>query len=237
MELEGFGASLVGHTSWVVCDDDRQTWLPWEFLTGASYVARILVHGGNATELRLLEAENNWSAVFAPQSARDWSLVATYLKACASGGSVLLTLDVGAARSASAAFFTFLDGLVADGRVLSRVFFCTHDHLVGGSGPDAVFFPPLAAHDALGARSVLARLPARVGGGVWHPPAPGEWDTLVAATAQSGLGIVATHVGEAEWRLFWHKPVDSAPENSVHATRRAASWIRSVGIVLERCVA
>lgn len=236
MELEGFGASLVGQTTWVVCDESQQVWLPWEFLTGASYVARILIHGGHATELRLLETENNWSAVFAPQSARDWSLIATYLKACAVGGSVFLTLDIGAARSSPAAFFTFLDGLVTEGRVLTRVFFCTHEHLLGGSGPDAVFFPPLATHGALGARSVLARLPARAGG-VWHPPAPGEWDTLVAATAQSGLGIVATHVGEAEWRLFWHKPADSAPENSVHATRRAAAWIRSAGIVLERCVA
>lgn len=233
MELEGFGASLVGKTTWVVCDDPQQVWLPWEFLTGASYVARILVHADIG--LRLLEAENTWSAIFAPQSARDWSLVATYIKACVSGGSVFLTIDSGAARSAPAAFFTFLDGLVAEGRVLTRVFFCTHDHLVAGSGPDAVFFPPLTAHYAFGAMNVLTRLPARAG--VWHPPVPDGWETLVAATAQSGLGIVATHVGEADWRLFWHKPADSAPENSVHATRRAAVWIRSAGIALERCVA
>jgi len=233
MELEGFGASLVGHVSWVIVENERDVWLPWEFLTGTSYQGRIFISGGG-TGTRLLEAENTWSAHFSPASSRDWSLVATYTKACSAGGAVFLTLDVGAARQAPAAFFTFLDGLVAEGRVLTRVYFCSHDHLLGGL-PDAVFFPPLAAHGALGARGVLARLPSRASSGVWHPPPPGEWDTLVSATAASGLGIVATHVGESEWRLFWHKPADSMPENTVQTTRRASAWIQSAGIMLDRC--
>ena len=46
MELEGFGASLVGHVSWVIVENERDVWLPWEFLTGATYQGRILMVEG-----------------------------------------------------------------------------------------------------------------------------------------------------------------------------------------------
>ena len=69
MELEGFGSSLVGRAVYVVADSEH-AWLPWEFLSGTQYGARVLI-AGDGHGMRLLEAENTWNAIFRPTGSRE----------------------------------------------------------------------------------------------------------------------------------------------------------------------
>jgi hypothetical protein len=231
MELEGFGASLIGRVVYVVADD-AAAWLPWEFIAGTAYSCRILVTGEGAT-LRLLEASNTWTAVIRPTSSRDWSFVATMIKG--GGATVLLVVD-SHAPALPAAFVAFLDSIVAEGRtVLTRVFVGTHMEIP--AVPDALFFPPLpaaAAPTATAAYEMATRLPGRGGHGPWRPMPSAEWHTVVTATAASDLGVVVSDVGESEWSLFWHKPADSAAEGHGLQVKRGATWMRTGVALLEK---
>jgi hypothetical protein len=236
MELEGFGASLIGRVVYVVADDGT-AWLPWEFIAGTTYSCRILVTGEGAT-VRLLEASNTWTAVMRPTCSRDWSFIATMVKG--GGPTVLLVVDAHA-PSLPAAFVSFLDGIVAEGRTtLTQVFVGTHMEIP--AVPDALFFPPLpsaaaGAATATAAYEMASRLPGRAGHGPWRPVPAAEWHTLVGATAASDLGVVVSDIGESEWSLFWHKPADSAAEGHGLQVKRGATWMRTGVALLEKHMA
>ena len=232
MELEGFGASLIGRVVYVVADDGT-AWLPWEFIAGTTYSCRILVTGEGAA-VRLLEASNTWTAVLRPTCSRDWSFIATMVKG--GGPTVLLVVDAHA-PPLPAAFVAFLDNVIAEGRtILTRVFVGTRMEIP--AVPDALFFPPLSATSGGGATTaayeMVTRLPGRSGHAPWHAMPSSEWQTIVTATAASDLGVVVSDVGESEWSLFWHKPADSAAEGHVLQVKRGATWMRTGVALLEK---
>lgn len=228
MELEGFGASLVGRVVYVVADSEH-AWLPWEFLSGTQYAARILI-AGDGHGLRLLEAENNWNAVFRPTGGRDWSVIATMMKSA--GGPVLLTVDA-SAPVLPASFIVFMDGLLAEGRTVTRVWVGTHHEIP--AVPDAILFPPLRdPFRATAAYEMIRRLPGRDGHGPWTAMGSVEWGTLVDATAKSDLGILISDVGERAWCLFWHKIADSVADSRGVLVKRGLLWLRTGAILLEK---
>lgn len=227
MELEGFGASLVGRALYVVADSEH-AWLPIEFISGTAYASRILITGEGAG-LRLLEAEHTWNAIFRP-SGREWSVIATMIRAA--GGPVLLTID-SYAPALPASFISFMDSILAEGRTLTRVWVGTHIEIP--AIPDAILFPPL--HDpfrATAAYEMLRRLPGRGGHGAWAAMSTTEWGALVEATGKSDLGILISDIGEREWTLFWHKIADSVAEGHGVLMKRGLIWLRSGALLLER---
>jgi hypothetical protein len=227
MELEGFGASLVGRTVYVVADD-AHAWIPWEFISGTQYACKILI-SGDGHGLRLLEGENSWSAIFKP-SGRDWSIIATMIRSAS--GPVLLTVD-GCAPVLPASFIGFLDGIVAERRIITRVWVGTH-HTIPAI-PDAILFPPL--HDpfrASAAYEMMKRLPSRDGHAGWTVMGTAEWGTLVEATAKSDLGILISDVGERTWSLFWHKIADSVADGHGVLMKRGLCWLRTGATILEK---
>ena len=229
MELEGFGASLVGRVIYVVADSEH-AWLPNEFISGTAYTSRILITGDGGG-LRLAEAGGTWNAVFKPVG-RDWSVIATMIRAGVTAGAVLLTID-SHAPALPASFVTFLDGVVAEGRMLTRVWIGTHHEIP--AIPDAILFPPL--HDpfrATAAYEMMRRLPGRDGHASWAAMGAAEWTALVEATAKSDLGILISDVGERAWTLFWHRLADSVAEGHGVLVKRGLVWLRTGAALLEK---
>lgn len=228
MELEGFGASLVGKAVYIVADAEH-AWIPWEFISGTQYAVRILISGEGAG-LRLIEAEPGWNAIFKPTGGRDWSVIATMMKSA--GGPILLTMDSHAA-AAPATFISFLDSMLAEGRTITRIWIGTH--VTVPTIPDALLFPPLREpFRASAAYEMMRRLPGRDGHAGWTAMGGGEWNTLVDATSKSELGIIISDIGEKAWTLFWHKIADSSMETHAAAIKRGLAWLHTGTKIIEK---
>lgn len=228
MELEGFGASLVGRTIYVFADG-QHVWIPWEFISGTPYTCKILVTSLKSN-YHCLEMEHPWTFIVRPQTAKDWSCIATILRGM--GGSVLLTFDSGCLRPPDS-FLTFLDSVVAEARIIvTRIWF--------GIGieipivPDAIFFPAQIREHSQAAYSLIGRLPARLEHGPYRQMSSEEWLATIDVTTQSSLGLVISDVGEQEWKLFWHKTSDSVLEGKDVIFQKGFSWLRTAMTILEK---
>jgi hypothetical protein len=227
MELEGFGASLVGRSMYV-CATPEKAWIPYEFISGTTYNCRICVSGAVAAKhVRLIDTADGWNAVFHPSSSRDWSCIATMIQSM--GPHVLLVFD-SHAPVAPPSFITFLDNCMAGGRVvLTRIWIGTHVEIP--CIPDAILFPVGTGDGAGAAYDMMRRLPGRNGHGPWSAPNLDEWNSLQKATTDGHLGIMITDVGEREWSMFWHKVEDSYV-GTPGTTGMAARVLLATGLAL-----
>jgi hypothetical protein len=229
MELEGFGASLIGRAIYV-CSDAENAWVPWEYISGTPYSCKILVTG-DGSGLRTVEAGLTWTAVFRPAQPKDWSMIATVLRAL--GPNILLVFD-SYAIAAPPSFNSYLDGIVQEGRtVITRIWIGSHMEIP--TIPDAIFFPVL--HDTAHSNTVLSmigRLPGRGNHGPCTTATAQEWPALLKATQDSNVGIVVSDIGENAWSLFWHKIGDSRAESSAALAKRGLAWIKTGMSILEK---
>jgi hypothetical protein len=187
MELEGFGVSLVGRSTWII---GRQ--IPWEYVQGTHYVYKMLIRGSRPT---LADIEGEWNTIWCPQ-AKDWSFLATILRGIGTSTCLLVMDHV----DPPASFWHFLDTI----RGVTKLWI--HEE-APAFVPDAVFFPPLKVPElAEQALRVFQALPARNGHGPWNAP---SWDSIVTATAAQDLGLVVSDIEESTWTLMWHRPDDS----------------------------
>ena len=209
MELEGFGVSLVGRTTWV-CVDTRthsSPVVPWEFLQNASFPLRMLVTDRTPDRLRLTEAEADWTCVWTPASSRDWSGIATILRSAAQMGHCLVVFDH---VDPPTTFWVYLDSLRNEGRSVTQIWLHTVPPVSQAWVPDALFFPPTPESQSERIRSVFESLPERGGHRRWMYGSDGaSWCALVSATHEQGLGLVLTDIEESTWTLLWHRPSDS----------------------------
>jgi len=220
MELEGFGASLVGRNVFLIAEPD-QVWIPWEYISGTQYTCKILVCGGTSN-VRLIEAECAWNMVIRPQSPKEWSLLATMIQGM--GGTILVVFDTGC-PAPPPSFHSFMDSLVHSSRIVLTRIWVGHLH---ATIPEAIFFPVLRTSELqTNAYKVLEHMPQHL----FPTPPAGDWSELVRATLESDVGIVATGVGETTWKLFWHKPLDSLP-NSMAKTGLA--YVKTGTLLLEK---
>lgn len=226
MELEGFGASLVGRALYVYTSES-DAWVPWEFISGTSYSCRILITSSES-HLRTLETGYAWTFVIRPVTPKDWSCIATIVRGM--GQSVLLVFDSGAPAIPST-FVTFMDACIGEGKiVLTRVW--VGQNIEIPTIPDAIFFPIIREHEHV--YDMIRRLPARLGHGTWAPISPADWLTISKATAESGLGMVVSDIGETSWQLFWHKISDSRAEPSHVLVSRGFQAIRTGMALVEK---
>ena len=229
MELEGFGASLVGRSIYVYANG-LDAWIPWEFIEGTPYSCKILITSSDSNNHRCLEIDNLWTIVFRPLNAKDWSCIATILKAM--GGSVLLAFDVGCSKAPDS-FHTFLHSLVNEGRIVVTRIWVGRDVELPVI-PDAIFFPVHILDSCIRILDMLERLPGRNGHSAFKSPSREEWAAMVTATVQSNLGIVVSDIGEASWSLFWHKLGDSEQGEKTQRIQRGISWLKSATASLEK---
>jgi len=204
MELQGFGGSLVGKTVWVSSEDP---WVPWEFLPDIK--CRVLLRGksGKGT----VSISDQWTYSMAPENTKDWSCVATILKALSASTSVLVawTDDV----EMSPAAVRFLEGLPVTRLALGT----TAPQMV----PDAVLF----SKDCSTARSLCERLPARAGHGLCVPPPPDAWAELMGSLAESSMCLLVTDVEDKAWTFYWHKPNDSQALTASDVKERVQAYL------------
>lgn len=211
MELEGFGVSLIGRTTWVYTDTRQHPApvIPWEFLQGA-FAMRMLITQRNTTRYRFAEAEMDWTCVWTPATPRDWSGIATVLRSAAQMGPCMVVMD---RVEPSPAFWSYFDGLRKEGRSITHVWLHTEPPVLPPLHvwiPDAVFVPPTPIPFAHQLQSLFASLPERSGHGRWRPHGDAQsWEGIVGATYEQGLGLVLTDIEESTWTLLWHKPSDS----------------------------
>ncbi len=222
MELEGFGASLVGRNVFLIAEQDN-VWIPWEYISGTTYTCKILVTGYAVGGIRLLEAECPWNMVIRPQTPKEWSLLATMIQGM--GGTILVVFD-GGCPAPPATFHSFMDSLVHSGRIVLTRIWVGHLH---ATIPDAIFFPVLrTAEMQADAYKVLEHMPQHL----FPTPPAADWTELVNATVGSDVGIVATGVGESMWKLFWHKPLDSL--NGLAIAKTGLAYVKTGALLLEK---
>jgi hypothetical protein len=209
MEIQGFGGSLVGKTSWVW---SRFTgdWIPWEFLP--SITCRILIHDHTSSILFTEE----WEYCIAPKTPKDWSCTATIVKALSTSASVLVVL---ASSGAPPNFLSFLTSVP-----VSRVLLSAEEPAIP---VDAVFSAPNAVF-----RDLSERIPGRKGHGSYTAPSTEGWADLTATLSGSGLSVVLTDVDESEWTLFWYKPSDSHGLTATDAKRKVGELLSTAQRVL-----
>lgn len=213
MELEGFGVSLIGRTTWVYADTRilAAPVIPWEFLQG-TFAMRMLITQRSAQRYRFAEAEMDWTCVWTPTSPRDWSGIATVLRFASQAGPCLVVMD---RVEPSSAFWSYFDGLRKEGRYITHVWLHTEPPSLLPPHvwvPDAVFVPPtlptsISVHQL---HALFTSLPERGGHGRWRPQGDAQsWEGIVGATYEQGMGLVLTDIEESTWTLLWHKPSDS----------------------------
>jgi len=227
MDLEGFGTSLLGRVLFIAASAS-DVWLPSEFLSGP-FTYTLLITGPNP-RLRRLEADYLWSAVLRPTTAKEWSCIATLIRAM--GGSLLLVFDV-EAPPASEAFVSFLESVVAEGRTTLTRVWCGVGTRIPAI-PDAIFFPLLRTMEhRQEAYELLKRLPGRAEHGPWTPLPFEDWTSLLDATIASGYGLLMSDVGEVRWTLFWHRIEDSLEGGHEDRFQKGLSWIQTGTRLLE----
>jgi hypothetical protein len=202
MELQGFGGSLVGKTIWGVGDP----WVPWEFLQDIK--CRVLLRGASSA---LAAISDNWTYSIAPETAKDWSCVATILKALSASTSVLVAWCDDVAMSPAA--LRFLEGLP-----ITRL-------MMGSRAPALVPDAVLFSKDCGTARSICERLPARGGHGPCALPPTEAWTELVASLHDSSMCLMVTDVEDKAWTLYWYKPADSAPLTAEEVKERVRAYL------------
>jgi hypothetical protein len=227
MELEGLGISFVGRQIWAYANERHHRYgscIPWEYIQGVNYSLKLLIQSEKSGKPTLSQAETDWTCVWNPASAKDWSCIATMLRGYSMGNCLLVFDHVNV--SAPPTFWSFLENLIREGRVnITRVWIHTSPP---AWIPDAVFFPPLADTEMDIVAKVLLGLPSRNSHGQCrHFP---TLSNILVATREQGLGVVVTDVEESEWTLLWHRMGDSRPSLEI-LSERAAYWME-VGVGL-----
>lgn len=229
MELEGLGVPLHGRSLWVYSESKHTRYgsgIPWEYIQEINYTIKILIRG---TMAHTAIIETDWSCVWIPQTAHDWSCIATMIRSIGVG-SCLLVMDR-VVHLAPTSFWAYLDGIVKEGRtVITRVW--VHSEAPAWI-PDATFFPPLSDSDSTVALQILQAMPARHNHGSWmNMQTAQQWVDLLRDTGRQGLGLVLSDVQETHWTLFWHKPADSRPSLDT-LVQKATHWIDAGNKILQ----
>jgi len=193
MEVQGFGGSLVGKTIWV----HGEEWIPWEFLQ--KIACRFLIHDSTTSLL----FTDTWDYAIVPRTAKDWSCVATILKAISASSSVLVAWTI----SVPPNFVRFVEQLP-----VTRLMLSSEEPVLP---VDAVFGTPTAAF-----RGLCERMPPCRNHGTYTPPSSDAWGDLTRTLSEGGMSVMLTDVGESAWTLFWYKPSDS--RDATDAKERAS---------------
>jgi len=147
----------------------------------------------------------------APENTKDWSCVATILKALSTSTSVLVAWTDDVEMSPVAA--RFLEGLPVTRLALG----ITAPQMV----PDAVLF----SKGSKEARSLCERLPARAGHAPCVPPSADAWAELMGSLAESSMCLLVTDVEDKAWTFYWHKPDDSQTLTASDVNQRVRSYL------------
>ena len=187
MELEGFSASLKG-TTLVLVEREEDAWIPWECLPEGMTV---LLCGKEVRTHRLVRDSVSWSLIWSPTRSREWSMLATVLKAA---GPVTLVMDLGAPVP-SFAFTEFIETLPSVTKV--QITYVGSSLGIFGA-PNTVIWS--------NSISVAARM--EVLQTLRYKEGEAAVAAAVNAAKESHVQLMASQV-EGSWKLYWIRPGDS----------------------------
>jgi hypothetical protein len=189
MELEGFTGSFHGKTVVVFVEREEEAWVPWECLPDGMTV---LLCGKIPRTHRMVRDGSSWSSIWSPSSSREWSILATVLKAA--GGPIILVLDLDAPLPPFA-FTEFLESLSS----ITKVYLAKQGSAVGVFGhPHAVIWSDGCSVSAR--KETLYALRYSV-----------NEETIAAAITaaiESKVYLMASTC-DGSWKLYWIRPSDS----------------------------
>jgi len=188
MELEGFSASLQGSSIVVVVEKEEEAWIPWEFLSDGM---TILICGKEIPSHRILRDSYPWNIIWSPTTSRDWSMIATILKATA--GPLTVVLDIGGPIPPFA-FTEFLETRSS----LTKVQIAKKGSLGAFGAPRAVIW---SSGIPLGTRMEFLR-------SVHYKETETAVVAAVTAATDSHVQVMACDQGGG-WKLYWIRPGDS----------------------------
>ena len=188
MELEGFSASLQGLSIVIFVEKDEEAWVPWEFLSDST---TILICGKDIISHRIVRDSYPWNIIWSPTTSRDWSLIATIIKA--TSGPLTCVLDLGAPIPPYA-FTEFLES-----RSLLSKLQIAKKGMIGAFGvPRAVIW---SEGVSLGHRIEFLR-------SVHCKETEAAVTAAVSAATESNVQVMASDQG-GTWKLYWIRPGDS----------------------------
>ena len=186
MELEGFNTSLQGTTVAIVVDREEEVWIPWECLVQEGI--HILLCGKESRSHKVLQYSYSWNLVWSPTTSKEWSMLATVLKAMT--GPIMLVLDLGAPIPPFA-FTEFLDTLP----MLTKIQIATPGTSLGVFGhPTSIFWS-----DGVSLESRMEAIRTV------------SLEAVTAATTavkDSKVQLLASNL-EGSWKLYWIRSADS----------------------------
>jgi hypothetical protein len=189
MELEGFNSSLDGTTVAVLVETDTDVWIPWECITGGFTV---LLCGKEPRACRLLRDGMSWSLIWSPSTSREWSMLATVLKAAVQ--PIVVVSDL-LAPVPPIAFVDFLETLPA----------CTKVQMVQNGTTVGLLGHPTTILWANGCSMTSRMEVLRSIGSVEREE---TMAAAVAAAVESSVNVVVSRA-EGAWKLYWIRPADS----------------------------
>jgi len=188
MELEGFSASLQGSSIVIMVETEEEAWVPWEFLSDGM---TILLCGKEILSHRMVRDSYPWNIIWSPTTSRDWSMIATILKATA--GPLTLVIDLGGPIPPFA-FTEFLDSRPS----LTKVQIAKKGTLGAFGTPRAVIW---SSRVSLGQRMEFLR-------SVQCKETESAVVAAVTAATDSNVQVMACDQGGG-WKLYWIRPGDS----------------------------
>jgi hypothetical protein len=186
MELEGFNTSLQGTTVAIVVDREEEVWIPWECLVQEGMT--ILLCGKEGRSHKVLQHSYSWNIVWSPTTSKEWSMLATVLKAMT--GPILLVLDLGAPIPPFA-FTEFLETLP----MLTKIQIATPGTSLGVFGhPSSIFWS-----DGVSLESRMESI---------RTVSVEAVTVATTAVKDSKVQLLASNL-EGSWKLYWIRSADS----------------------------
>jgi hypothetical protein len=219
MELEGLSHSLMNKSIGIIVKNEIECYIPWEFLHSPdSYTHRLLITN-KSNKYKNLLVGNDWSSIWNIGNPKDWSCIATTLKAHT--GHLLLVFDINIPDIPNS-FINFIQNLIE------------HDHksittirMIQLGQPiyfhDAIFWT--VGHDPTNIYATITHLITKYS----HIKFGYEYDVvenLVNAANKENAELVMSYEGAFNYKLYWSKKEDSFLDHS-ELTKKAHSFIRS----------
>jgi hypothetical protein len=158
-----------------------------------------------------------WTYCITPTTPKDWSCIATILKALSADRLLVAWSDD---VEMGAAAIRFLNALPATKLLMG------YESSPPPFLPDAILFSGQRSKDALSIRKICETLPARNDHGPCALPSLDAWTELLSTLEQSEMSLMITDVDDKAWTPYWYKLADSQSLTAEDVKDRV-SWLLS----------
>lgn len=219
MELHAFEHSLMNKSICLIVKDESECYIPWEFLHAPDAFSHKLLITNKTNKYKNLVISNEWNSVWNIGSQKDWSCIATTLKA--HSGHLLLVFDVNCPERPTS-FLNFIQNLIdVDHKSITRIEMIKLGQHIGFY--DTLFWS--AGHDSKNIYNTIVHFVSN-NSHVRFDHDLEMIESFVNAANKEHTEIVMSYEGTYHYRLYWSRREDSFLDHS-EIIKKAYSYIRS----------